>query len=188
VKKFVLSLITPLVISASAWGAVRWEVGLGAGLRTIKDETLRSTYGQGFVYTPYVNYRVSRTLWVGLEYEGGFVKKARIGIFQEESRLAVEGVQAYVLYGKEKGAIRPFVKVGAGSFHFEMDIDSPYVQAYNFASSDISILFGAGLKVMLSRKLFLSGELKYTALWADPFDDLVDLGGLRLLLGVGIQI
>jgi hypothetical protein len=39
----------------------------------------------------------------------------------------------------------------------------------------------------LNRFLFFSGELKYVALWADPFDDQVDLGGIRALLGIGLN-
>jgi hypothetical protein len=187
VKKVALLLVAASALAAPSAGAVRWEAGLCGGLRTVKDDTLRSTYGTGWVYTPFVSYRLSRKLWIGAEFEGGFSKDAKIGIFAEESRLAVHGVHAFVQYGRERGAIRPFLKVGAGVFHFKMDIESPFVQAANFASNDVSILLGGGLKVMLKRRLFCAAEVKYAALWADPFDDLVDLGGIRLLAGLGLD-
>lgn len=186
-KKLVLTFFALLSGAILAAGAVRWEAGVGAGVRTIKDEILREAYGSGFVYTPYLSYRFSRSLWAGLEYEGGLTDKSKIGIFQEDSRLSISGVQAYLLYIREKGAVRPFAKIGIGGFRFKMDIASEFVQAYNFASSDVSILFAGGVKVRLSKKIFLNGEMKYTALWVDPFDDLVDLGGLRFLLGAGFQ-
>jgi hypothetical protein len=187
-KKAAFALLVALAPYALAASEPRWEAGLSAGMRTIKDETLRTVYGNGFVYTPFVSLKVSPKVAVGLEFEGGYVKDAKIGIFREDSRLAVQGGSLFVSYGRDKGLIRPFLKFGAGIFHFQMDIESPYVQAYNFSANDISILVAGGFKASLSRTLFLSAEMKYSALWADPFDDMVDLGGIRLLLGAGVRL
>jgi len=162
----------------------RWRAGFSAGWRTIKDKTLESVYGGGWIFTPSLSYRISPGLWVGAEHETGYSKEARIGLFAEESRLAVRGTHIFLLYGRDKGRIRPFFKIGAGLFAFDMDIESPYVQANNFSSRDVSILFGGGLRVMLSRKFSAVAEAKYAALWADPFDDMVDLGGIRILGGL----
>jgi hypothetical protein len=188
VKKAVLVLVALFALSSATTAAVRWQAGFSGGWRTVKDQTLQSVYGGGWVFAPWMTYRVSRSLWVGAEFEGGYAQKAKIGLFAEESRLAVRGMHAFLYYGRDKGRVRPFLKVGAGLFSFQMDIDSPYVQASNFASSDVSILVGGGLKVMLGRKLFATAEVKYAALWADPFDDLVDLGGLRFLAGIGLDL
>jgi opacity protein-like surface antigen len=188
VKKLALALVVTFVLAAPVSGATRWQAGLYGGLRTIKDETLRSVYGGGFIYTPFVSYRISKKLWIGAEYEGGYAKESKIGLFAEESRLAVQGVHAFIQYGRDKGKIRPYLKVGAGFFRFNMDIDSPYVRASNFSSSDISILVGGGARIMLTRKIFGAAEIKYAALWADPFDDMVDLGGIRFLAGLGLEL
>ncbi|MBM3310973.1 MAG: hypothetical protein FJY80_05645 [Candidatus Aminicenantes bacterium] len=187
-KKAVLLLLALSALAPAAPADVRWQAGLAGGWRTLKDSTLQSVYGGGWVFVPWMSYRLSRTLWVGAEFEGGYVQKAKIGLFAEESRLAVRGMHAFLFYGPDKGRIRPFLKVGAGLFAFKMDIDSPYVQAANFASNDVSILVGGGLKVMLGRKLFVTAEVKYAALWADPFDDMVDLGGIRFLAGIGLDL
>lgn len=186
-KKAVLVLLALPLLTPPSEAAVRWQAGLFGGWRTIKDETLRAVYGGGLVYTPSLSRRISKKLWVGVEFEGGYVKEAKIGLFEEASRLSVRGAHAFLLYGQDRGKVRPFLKVGAGLYSFKMDIDSPYVQASNFASNDVSILLGGGLKVMVTRKVFAAAEIKYAALWADPFDDMVDLGGIRFLAGIGLD-
>jgi hypothetical protein len=41
---------------------------------------------------------------------------------------------------------------------------------------------------VIVKNVFGTAELKYAALWVDSSDDKVDLGGFRLLLGIGFGI
>lgn len=167
--------------------AQTWEAGLTGGYRTIKDSTLRAVYGNGFVYAPYLSLAVSPSLRVGAEYEAGYTKDAKIGIFQDPSTLDVRGFHFFLQYGERVGRVQPFLKLGVGVFAYKLDIQTPTLSANKVDSTDVSFFVGAGLHTRLNRFLFFSGELKYVALWADPFDDQVDLGGLRALLGIGLN-
>lgn len=175
-----------LFAGTGAAAAQTWEAGLSGGYRTIKDATLKSVYGNGFVYAPYLSLAVSPSLRIGAEYEAGYAKDAKIGIFQDPSTLDVRGFHVFVQYGERIGRIQPYLKVGAGIFSYKLDIQTPTLSANRVDSTDISFFVGAGLHARLNRLLFLAAELKYVALWADPFDDQVDLGGLRALLGIGL--
>ena len=165
-----------------------WEMGISGGYRTIKDQALRSTYGNGLVYTPYLSLAVSKTLRVGAEGEFGYAKDAAIGLFQDPSTLDVKGGHLFIQYGERKGRILPFLKVGIGVFFYRFDVNIPALPGLNIADNDISFFFGAGLRFAVTKHLFATGELKYAALWVDPYDDLVDLGGIRALVGIGIGI
>ncbi len=41
------------------------------------------------------------------------------------------------------------------------------------------------MRAVFTKPRFGTAELKYVALWVGSYDDKVDLGGIRLLLGVG---
>jgi len=158
------------------------------GYRTIKDATLKSVYGNGFVFTPYLSLAISQSLRIGAEYEGGYVKEAKIGLFADPSKLDVHGIHVFIQYGDRIGRVQPYLKVGAGIFSYQLHIEIPSFPADKVDNNDISFFIGAGLKVNLSKRIFLMTEIKYAALWAEPFNDQVDLGGLRALLGFGFGL
>ena len=184
-KKTTFLLAAWIAVTGAAAGQT-WEAGCWGGYRTIKDEMLRTVYGNGLVYSPYLSLAVSRSLRIGAEYEGGYVKEARIGLFADPSKLDVRGFHVFIQYGERTGRLQPYLKVGAGVFAYQLDIDTPPLSAVRVDSTDVSFFFGAGMRAVPVKRLFLMTELKYAALWADPFDDRVDLGGLRVLLGIGI--
>ncbi|MBN1940214.1 MAG: outer membrane beta-barrel protein [Candidatus Aminicenantes bacterium] len=177
-----------LLVSAGLSPAQTWEVGISGGYRTIKDEALRTAYGNGLVFTPYLSLEISKALRVGAEYEFGYVKDAAIGIFQDRSTLDVAGGHVFLQYGERKGRLLPFLKVGVGLFFYRFDVAIPGLSGLNISDNDISFYFGAGLRYSLAKRIFATAELKYAALWVDPFDDLVDLGGIRALLGIAFGI
>ncbi len=165
-----------------------WEMGISGGYRTIKDQALRSAYGNGLVYSPYLSLAVSKTLRVGAEGEFGYAKDAAIGLFQDPSTLDVKGGHLFIQYGERKGRILPFLKVGIGIYFYRFDVDIPALPGLKVSDDDVSFFFGAGIRYALAKRVFATAELKYAALWVDPYDDLVDLGGIRALIGIGIGI
>ncbi|MCX6566346.1 MAG: outer membrane beta-barrel protein [Candidatus Aminicenantes bacterium] len=174
-----------LLAWAGPSSAQTWEAGLTGGYRTIKDESLRRIYGNGFVYTPYLSLAVSKTLRVGAEYEFGYVKNAKIGLFEDPSTLKVRGGHLFLQYGERSGRFQPFFKVGLGLYAFQFDVEIPSRPALRVADTDVSFYFGAGLRIAVTKHLIGTTELKYAALWVDSYDDQVDLGGIRILLGIG---
>jgi len=176
-----------LLASAVPAPARTWEASLTGGYRTLKDAALRDIYGNGFVVTPAVSLAVSKTLRVGAEYELGYVKSADIGLFEDPSTLKVRGGHLFIQYGERSGRLQPFLKLGAGLYAYAFDVQVPYQPAVRVSESDVSFFFGAGLRALLTRRLFAAAELKYAALWVGSSDDQVDLGGIRILLGVGYE-
>jgi opacity protein-like surface antigen len=181
-------LLAVLLAAAGSGPAQTWEVGIAGGYRTIKDQALRTTYGNGFVYTPYLSLEVSKALRVGAEYELGYVKDAAIGLFQDPSTLDVAGGHVFLEYGERKGRLLPFLKVGIGVFFYRFDVAIPDVPELNVSDNDVSFYFGAGLRYSLTKRIFATAELKYAALWVDTYDDQVDLGGIRALLGIAFGL
>ena len=88
----------------------------------------------------------------------------------------------------QAGAVAPYIKIGPGLAFYKITIDSPFLKAYNAHGSDIAFSIAAGAKLRLGKRIFLSGEIKYGVLWLDPFDDKVDLGGVRAQAGIGIVL
>jgi len=48
-----------------------------------------------------------------------------------------------------------------------------------------TVIIGGGLKFYLIKNLFLAGEVKFVPLKVKPFEEEVDLGGMRYLAGIG---
>jgi len=174
-----------------AWTGVSsardWEADLTGGYRTIKDSSLRRIYGNGFVFTPCLSLAVSKSLRVGAEYEFGYAKNATIGLFEDPSTLKVGGGHLFLQYGERSGRFRPFLKMGVGLYAYQFDVQIPSQPALRVAETDVSFFFGAGMRAAITKRLIATSELKYAALWVDSYDDQVDLGGIRLLLGIGYE-
>ncbi len=186
-KKTALVLVL-LLAGAGVSPAQTWEADMNGGYRTLKDTTLRGIYGNGYVFTPTLSVAISRSLRVGAEYETGFVRKAEIGLFKDPSTLKVRGGHLFIQYGERKGRIQPYLKVGLGLFSYQFDVERPALPSLRVANSDISFLLAGGLRFVIVKNVFGTAELKYAALWVDSSDDKVDLGGFRLLLGIGFGI
>jgi opacity protein-like surface antigen len=186
-KKTALTLGFLLALAGVA-SAQKWEAGISGGYRTIKDPVLRATYGNGIVYTPFLSLALSKSLRIGAEYEFGYVKDAAIGLFQDPSSLDVQGGHLFLQYGDRIGRVQPFLKVGVGLYSYKFDVDMPALPGLKIENSDVSFYFGAGLRLIVSKRFFATTEFKYAALWVDPFNDQIDLGGIRALLGIGIAL
>ena len=183
-KKTALSIVI-LLSWAGLSPAQTWEAAVAGGYRTLKDSALREIYGNGFVVTPSVSLAMSKTLRVGAEYEFGYSKNAAIGMFEDPSTLKVHGGHLFVQYGERSGRFRPFLKTGVGIFAYQFDVRTPSQPTVNVSETDVSFFIGGGVRGFFTKRLFGTAELKYVALWVGSYDDKVDLGGLRILLGVG---
>lgn len=164
------------------------EVDVAGGYRTLKDAALRGIYGNGYVVTPTLSLAVSKTLRVGAEYETGFVRNAEIGFFRDPSTLKVRGGHAYIQYGQRKTRIQPYLKLGVGLFAYQFDVERGDLPALMVENNDVSFFVAGGLRFVIVKNVFATTEFKYGALWVDSYDDQVDLGGLRFLIGIGFGL
>jgi hypothetical protein len=168
--------------------ALTWEVGLLWGSRGLKNADLNAVFGTGTAFTPYAILRVLPGGSIGISYEAGFSRQAPVGLFNDLFRLQVSVAEVFYRQEWQAGAVTPYLKIGPGLAFYKITIDSPYLKAFNARGSDISFAIAAGAKVKLGARIFLSGEIKYGVLWLDPFDDKVDLGGVRAQAGIGILL
>jgi hypothetical protein len=185
-----LIILVPLIfLSAQIGSAAQFTLGLNGGYRNLDDPTLGTIYGDGYVYEPYVRYSFTGSYGLELSYEGGYKKSAPIGLFQEDSTLSVNGFQLTGIVRIPFLRIRnvsTYFKVGIAYYFYKQDIDSEFVRQQVDHSKWTTVL-GAGLSLHLFRGIFLTAEVKTIPLRVKPFDINVNLGGTRILFGIGYQ-
>ncbi len=170
-----------------AGNSAQFSLGLNAGYRYLNDIALGEIYGDGYVYEPYIRYSLSFSYGVELSYEGGYKKSAPIGLFQEDSTLSVSGLQLAGIVRVPILRIRKvstYFKLGIGYYFYKQDIDSEFVRQ-KVDHRKWTTIIGAGMNLSLFRGLYLTAEVKSVPLRVRPFDINVDLGGIRILFGIG---
>lgn len=166
--------------------AVDFSLGLGAGFRRINDSYLRQVYGNGFIFIPYVQVGLSKYFSFELAYEGGYQKKAPIGLYQEPSTLKITGWEISGRLHYAFKIISPYIKLGPGYYFYRQDIDSPYVR-HKVNHHHLSFQGAGGFQLFLQRNFFWQTEIKYVFLRVKPFEIKVDLGGVRYILALGYK-
>ena len=187
-KKLVI-LIFLVFISVQGANADWFTLGINAGYRYLDDHALGEIYGDGYVFEPYLRYAFARSLILELSYEGGYKKRAPIGIFQEDSTLSVTGIQLSAIVPLPILRLRnvsTYFKLGVAYYFYKQDIDSEFVRQ-QVDHRKWTTVIGGGMSINLFRGLFLTAEVKSIPLRVKPFDINVDLGGIRILFGIGYQ-
>ena len=187
-KKWII--LMPLIfLSVQIGSAAQFSLGLNGGFRNLDDPALGEIYGDGYVFEPYVRYSFAGSFALELSYEGGYKKSAPIGLFQEDSTLSVNGVQLAGIVRVpllRARNISTYFKVGIAYYFYKQDIDSEFVRQKVDHNKWTTVL-GAGMSLYLFRGVFLTAEVKSIPLRVKPFDINVDLGGTRILFGIGYQ-
>ena len=177
-KKIILA-ISLLILSSPAQYASDFEAGGDFGIRTANDSQIRDTYRNGIFFFPYLAFNFWRGLFVGAGYEGGFSRKAIIGLYEESSSLKVSGIEFFIGYELKIKFFSPYLRIGYGSFAYKQTIDSPYVKEYKVDAKKSTLTLDGGIKLYPVKYLFLAAEVKYLPLKVKPYEEEVDLGGLR---------
>ncbi|MBN2346965.1 MAG: outer membrane beta-barrel protein [Candidatus Aminicenantes bacterium] len=177
-------ILTVLLACVLPLAALDLDLGLQLGPRTAVGQ-IKDTYGGGLVFFPSARLNVWQGLGIGLGYELGYKREATIGLFDEESTLKVSGFEAFVSYEVAAGKFRPYARLGLGSYKYSQEIESQFAEGVDDTKTAVSL--AAGVKVLFDG-LFVSAELKHVPLKVQPLTEEVDLGGLRLLVGVGYRI
>ncbi len=188
VKKWTI-FVSLIFLSIQAASATQFTLGLNGGYRNLDDPTLGEIYGDGYVFEPYVRYSFARSLTLELSYEGGYKRSAPIGLFQEDSTLSVSGLQLAGIVRVPLLRIRnvsTYFKIGIAYYFYKQDIDSEFVRQ-QVDHTKWTTVIGAGMSLNLFRGLFLTAEVKSIPLRVKPFDINVNLGGMRILFGIGYQ-
>lgn len=178
-----------MFLSVQMGSTAQFAFGLNAGYRYLDDPTLGEIYGDGYVYEPYIRYSLSYSFGLELSYEGGYKKSAPIGLFEENSTLSVSGLQLSGIVQVPFLRIRnvsTYFKLGIGYYFYKQDIDSEFIRR-QVDHNKWTTVIGGGMNIHLFRGLFLTAEVKSIPLRVKPFEINVDLGGIRILFGIGYQ-
>ena len=185
-KKWII-LVLLIFFSVQIGRAAWFTLGLNAGYRNLDDLALGEIYGDGYVYEPYIRYSFAGSYSLELSYEGGYKRSGPVGLFQEDSTLSVTGLQLNGIVRVPVLRIRnvsTYFKIGIAYYFYKQDIDSEFVRQ-QVDHSKWTTVIGAGMSLHLFRGLFLTAEVKSIPLKVKPFDINVNLGGMRILFGIG---
>jgi hypothetical protein len=186
-RKAALGLVLLAALGGVTRAAIRFEAGVLGGTRTVNSADIKAVYGNGMVYYPYLAVHAWKGLFLGAGYEGGYSRKGTIGIYKEPTTLRVGGFEAFVGYAIEAGTVSPYVKAGYARYSYKQTIDSPFIGDRAVDANKWTPTFGGGMKISLSGALIMAGEIRFVPLKVKPFDDEVDLGGMRYTAGFGLK-
>jgi hypothetical protein len=179
-------LIFSIVLLAQFNFAGEITLGINFGYRQLKDPDLKAVYGHGFVFNPYLDYFPLSNYGLELAYEGGYKKDAPIGLFREDSTLSISGFQLCGVLRYPIWNLIPYLKCGIGYFSYKQEIESEFTRLKVDHHKWTTIL-GGGIHFNMYKGLFFTAEVKYIPLKVQPFEIPVDLGGWRLLAGIGFR-
>jgi len=181
-KKSTLVIICLLILPVAVY-AIDLSFGFQAGLRTVSDSAIKDVYDNGPCYFPYAAINLFKGFTVGAGYEFGYSREGTIGLFREKTTLEVTGVQAFVGYQYSVSMVTPYVLIGFGSFSYTQTVESEAAQTVDAKKSTFFV--AGGVKIYPMKNVYISAEVKYVPLKVKPIEDEVDLGGLRLMGGLG---
>ncbi len=181
-KKIYPFIICFLLLPVASY-AVDFSFGFQAGLRTVSESEIKNVYGNGTCFFPYAAINVFKGFTIGAGYEFGYSRSGTIGLYEEATTLKVTGVQAFVGYQLSVSMVTPYVFVGFGSFSYTQTVESEAAQTVDATKSTFFV--AGGIKIYPMKNIYISAEVKYVPLKVKPIDDEVDLGGLRLMGGLG---
>ncbi len=164
--------------------AIQVGIGLNYGLRQVQDEIMKETYGDGYVYVPYLRLIPFRSIGFEVAYEGGYKKSGTVGIYEEDSTLSVTGLEFSGILFLPFRPLVAYIKFGMGYYIYKQDIESDFTRLTVDHSKWTSFIAG-GINLRVFDGLYISVEVKSVPLVVRPYDTEVNLGGLRFLAGIG---
>jgi hypothetical protein len=186
-RRIALGLVLLAALCGLSRAAIRIEIGALGGTRNVNSADIKTVYGNGMVYYPYLALHAWKGLFVGAGYEGGYSRKGMIGIYEEPTTLRVTGFEAFVGFEIKFGTVSPYIKAGYARYSYKQTIDSPFIGNQAANGSKWTPAIGGGLKLSLSGAFFVAGEIRFVPLKVTPFEDEVDLGGIRYMAGLGLK-
>lgn len=182
IKGIIFLVLVGCVVQSSQ--AIQLGIGLNYGLRQVQDEIIKTTYGDGYVYAPYLRLIPFRSVGFEVAYEGGYKKSGTIGLYDEDSTLSITGLEFSGILFLPLRPLVAYVKLGMGYYTYKQEIESDYTRLTVDHRKWATFIAG-GINLWVFDRLYLSAEVKSVPLIVRPYDTEVNLGGLRFLAGIG---
>jgi hypothetical protein len=175
---FLISLGAPL-------SALTIRAGLSYGPRSINNELLTTTYRPGSVFTPSFELGFGKGWFAGVAYETGPQMSGKLGLYDSAAVFTLSGLEIYGGYELRLKSFALFARAGYGPYSYKQTVDYTYAEDHPVEGTRWAVTAAAGLKLYPWKFLYLTVGAKFAALKAKPYDGKVDLGGWRLLAGLG---
>jgi hypothetical protein len=181
-------LAAVLILGAGApLGALTLRFGLAFGTRSINDALLTSTYNPGPVFAPSLELAFGGGWFAGLAYEPGRTETGALGVYDSPAEFSLSGLELRAGYELRLKAVAFTASAGFGPYSYKQNVeDEAFAQDHPVDQTRWGWSVGAGFKVYPWKFLFLSAGARYVGLAVKPYDRRVDLGGWRLLGGLGL--
>jgi len=187
-KKTAAALLLVLLLGPASAPALTVQLGVHLGTQIVNDAKVKEAYGSGFIHLPYLQVSVWRNLFLGVAYEGGFEKNALLGVYADPAVLTMKGLNLTLGYEFRAKGLAAYLKAGYGLYAYRQTIPtSPFSAAHPVDERRSTAVASAGVKFYPEKFFFIAAEAKYVPMKVRPYDISVDLGGWRLLAGLGLS-
>ncbi len=174
-----------LAVSAQAMdlrldGSLSW--------RRLNDAKIRNTYGEGVAFTSGFELTTRAGWALGLRFESAASRKGMLGLSASEARFRLMGLEATAGRELRLGAFGLYARAGLAVSHYKQTVDYIYVQDYKVNRLALGGVIAVGVRAYLFRFLYFTADAKYVVLPVKPYDQSVDLSGIRLGGGLGLRL
>jgi hypothetical protein len=180
----VLAVCLLLAVSSQAMdlridGSLNW--------RRLNDAKIRSVYGNGVSFTSGFEL-TNRSGWAaGLRFESAQYREGVLGLSASKARFRLMGLEATAGRELRLGIFGLYARAGLGLYYYKQTVDYVYVQDYKVDRLALGGVIAAGIRAYLFRFLYFTADAKYVILPVKPYDQSVDLSGIRLGGGLGLR-
>jgi hypothetical protein len=181
-----LGLFVLMLFAARAFCAVQLEAGFLYGVRAVNDAAFRDISGKGTSYFPHVGLHLWQGLFLGAGYDHS-LNKGKVGLYHDATTLDITGVELFFGYELRLGPASPYLKAGYGFYSYSQTFEDPHLKDFEARGKKGAVLFGGGVKIFFIKSVYLNAEGTYISLKVKPFEDEVDLGGVRFQGGLGVR-
>jgi opacity protein-like surface antigen len=161
-----------------------FKVGVGGGFYSFSESIIKDLYGSG---APIFAGSLTLELIKNLEFRGEYnylQKEGAMSVSEEELKITFKDIvleARFKFFSKKK--VSPYICGGIDFISFKED----YPERFDdFEDKTNGYHFGAGAYFRLSNKFNLDFNVRYVKAEVEPFEEVIQLGGIRA--GIGIEI
>lgn len=186
IKKTIITL--GFILLAAGALHPKFEVGLNVNYWNISDSSVKDSYGSGVVYTPVMEIKIIKGLFLGVSYDLGYKNTATIGLLNDSSTLSMDGGDIFLTWHFGKRALVPYLKCGGGYYSYRQEIDSDALSVRTVSQSEITWMIGGGVKYYFGKFFYLNADLRYSPFNVDGAGSkTIDIGGFKGGVGIGVR-
>jgi hypothetical protein len=163
-----------------------FKIGASAGFYSFSDTLIKDFYGSG---APIFAGSLTLELIKNLEFRGGYnslQKKGAMSVSEEELKFTFKDIvleARFKFFSKKR--LSPYICGGVDFISFKED----YPERFNdFEDKTNGYRFGGGAYFKLGNKFNLDFNVGYVKAEVKPFDEVVQLGGIRASLGIELRL